>query len=40
MKKMQFLFFMKNMLANILEFGRMQQKKYIFLNVLKIFFFF
>jgi hypothetical protein len=31
MKKMQFLFFMKNMLAKILEFGRMQQKNiYIF----------
>jgi hypothetical protein len=40
MKKMQFLFFMKNMLAKILEFGRMQQKKNIFLNVLKIFYFF
>jgi len=25
MKKMQFLFFMKNMLGKILRFGRMQQ---------------
>jgi hypothetical protein len=30
MKKMQFLFFMKNMLVKILEFGHMQQKIYIF----------
>jgi hypothetical protein len=40
MKKMQFLFFMKNMLVKILEFGRMQQKNIFFLNVLKIFYFF
>jgi hypothetical protein len=41
MKKMQFLFFMKNMLGKISAFGRMQQNIYFFFaNVLKFFIFF
>jgi len=38
MKKMQFLFFMKNMLVKILEFGHMQQKIYIFYFEIFLFF--
>jgi len=41
MKKMQFLFFMKNMLGKILRFGRMQQNIFfLFENVLKYYYYF
>ena len=42
MRKIQFLFFMRNMLAKILGFGRMQQNIYFFLfeKVLNFFYYF